>query len=233
MKQLFLNYGIDISDEEIEKFNSFYRLLIEWNKKMNLTAITDYTEVIKKHFLDSCLIFRKFNRNMFYGKMIIDVGTGAGFPGIPLAIMLPDTKFVLMDSLNKRIEFLDKVVSELELSNVSLIHSRAEKLGKNEIYRENFDYCISRAVAGLPILLEYCSPFIKVDGKLLLYKSIRVDDEINDAQNALDLLNCIVEDDYILVQEEEYSRNLLIISKTELTPIKYPRKPGKVKKSPL
>ena len=162
--------GISLTPKQLGQFELFYKMLIETNKSMNLTAITDEDEVIEKHFIDSLSCRRVVDMSQI--RTCIDVGTGAGFPGIPLAIMLPQTNFVLIDSLDKRITFLKTVLEELGLSNVTLYHGRAEDFGKDTSFREQFDYCVSRAVAPLPILLEYCSPFIKVDGSLLLYKSI-------------------------------------------------------------
>ena len=192
MKELFSNYSIDINDEQVNKFNKYYNLLIEWNKKINLTTITDYEDVIKKHFLDSILLLKVFKKDLFALKNIIDVGTGAGFPGVPLAIMLPDAKFTLVDSLNKRIQFLKEVIEILEIDNITLIHARAEELGVDANYREKYDICVSRAVAALPLLLEYCSPFIKKEGVLYMYKSVKVEEEINSAENALSILNCSI-----------------------------------------
>lgn len=233
VKKLFCKYDIFITDEQIEKFDLYYKLLIQWNKNMNLTTITDYDDVIKKHFLDSCLLLKVFPVSEFNNKKIIDVGTGAGFPGIPLAIMLQDTEFVLLDSLNKRIDFLTETVKKLNLKNVSLIHGRAEDLGRDNGYREQFDVCVSRAVAALPLLLEYCSPFIKKGGLLYFYKSIKAIQEIQDSENALQLLNCVIQNNQKVVDEKDYLRYLIEIEKVDFTPDKYPRKAGKPKKKPL
>lgn len=233
MKDLFAKYDIDIDENQINLFHKYYDLLIHWNTRMNLTTITEYDDVLKKHFLDSTLLLAKYSKESFKEKKVIDVGTGAGFPGIPLSIFLPDTEFVLLDSLNKRIEFLSVVVDELELHNVKLIHGRAEDFGKDEHYREKFDFCVSRAVASLPLLLEYCSCFIKVNGNLLLYKSKRANEEIEDSENALDILNCKMGECITLAEETDYQRYLIQIVKYDPTPSKYPRKAGKPKKSPL
>ena len=216
MKELFASYNIDISECQIELFQKYYELLIQWNTKMNLTAITDYEEILKKHFLDSCLILKAYNNNLFFEKRIIDVGTGAGFPGIPLSILLPNTKFTLLDSLNKRIDFLSEVIKYLKLDNVEVFHGRAEDFGRNEFFREQFDFCVSRAVASLSLLLEYCSPFVKAGGKLLLYKSRRIGLEIEEAANALSLLKCSVVDNKKLADEEEFQRYVLEIKKNYL-----------------
>lgn len=233
MKEVFFKYDIKIEEEQINKFKKYYDLLIEWNKKINLTTITDYEDVVKKHFLDSSLLLCKYDNDYFKQKRIIDVGTGAGFPGIPLSIFLPNAEFVLVDSLNKRIEFLSVVIEELKLENVRCIHGRAEELGRNENFREQFDFCISRAVASLPLLLEYCSPFIKVGGNLLLYKSRKVYEEIGEAENSLNILNCKETDCIKIADEAEFQRFLLNIEKTDNTPQKYPRRAGKPKKNPL
>ena len=164
---------------------------------------------------------------------MIDIGTGAGFPGIPLAIMMPDTNFTLIDSLNKRIHFLEIVIDELQLKNVRLFHGRAEDYGKDNNFREQFDFCVSRAVAPLPTLLEFCSPFIKVDGNLLLYKSKKSEDEMREAKHALSELNCTISDICELWKDESIERYILNIKKYNQTPDKYPRRAGKPKKKPL
>lgn len=233
MKSLFALYNIEISEQQIELFYKYYELLIQWNKKMNLTAITDYNEVLKKHFLDSCLILQVYSKDLFFEKKIIDVGTGAGFPGIPLSILLPDTKFTLLDSLSKRIDFLCKVIEDLQLYNVKVFHGRAEDFGRDKSFREQYDFCVSRAVASLSLLLEYCSPFIKTDGKLLLYKSRNTCSEIESAANAFSVLNCRLVDDKKIADEEEFQRYILEIEKNKSTPEKFPRKAGKPKKYPL
>lgn len=233
LKELFSNYNIEINDEQVDKFNRYYGLLIEWNKKINLTTIIDYDEVIKKHFLDSVLLIKVFAKDLFAHKNIIDVGTGAGFPGIPLAIMLPDAKFTLIDSLNKRIQFLKEVIKFLQIDNITLIHARAEELGVDPNYREKYDICVSRAVAALPLLLEYCSPFVRKEGVLYMYKSLKVEEEIYSAQNALSILNCSINKNVLLTDENDFRRYILEIKKDDCTPCKYPRKPGKAKKTPL
>ncbi len=233
MKELFSNYNIEVNNEQVEKFDNYYKLLIEWNKKINLTAIINYEDVIKKHFLDSVLLLKVYSKDLFTSKNIIDVGTGAGFPGLPLAIMLPDTKFTLVDSLNKRIEFLKEVIDILKMNNITLIHSRAEELGINSDHREKYDICVSRAVAALPLLLEYCSPFVKKEGVLYMYKSLKVEEEIELSKNALSILNCSINKKKLLAEEEDFQRYILEIKKENFTPEKYPRKPGKAKKKPL
>ncbi len=233
MKKLFSDYNIEVNNEQVGKFDNYYRLLIEWNKKINLTAIINYEDVIKKHFLDSVLLLKVYSKDLFTSKNIIDVGTGAGFPGLPLAIMLPDAKFTLVDSLNKRIEFLKEVIDILKINNITLIHSRAEELGINSDHREKYDICVSRAVAALPLLLEYCSPFVKKEGVLYMYKSLKVEEEIELSKNALSILNCSINKKILLAEEEDFQRYILEIKKENFTPDKYPRKPGKAKKKPL
>lgn len=233
MKSEFNKYGLLLDETMSNQFEKYYELLIDWNQRMNLTTITDRDEVIQKHFIDSVLLLTKYDKTEFKNKNIIDVGTGAGFPGIPLAIMLPQTNFVLIDSLDKRITFLKTVLKELALSNVTLYHGRAEDFGKDTSFREQFEYCVSRAVAPLPILLEYCSPFIKVHGNLLLYKSIKTDQEVDESKHALDELNCKVGEICTLSDDEDYKRYIIEILKIKGTPTKYPRKAGKPKKNPL
>ena len=221
--------GFNLTPLQLEQFDTYYRMLVETNKVMNLTALTEPQDVAVKHFVDSLMAYDTY----FPGKVLADVGTGAGFPGIPLAIMLPQTNFVLIDSLDKRITFLKTVLEELGLSNVTLYHGRAEDFGKDTSFREQFNYCVSRAVAPLPILLEYCSPFIKVDGSLLLYKSIKTDQEVDESKHALDELNCKIAEICTLSDDEGYKRYIIEIHKINETPIKYPRKAGKPKKNPL
>lgn len=233
MKSEFNKYGLLLDETMSNQFDKYYELLIDWNQRMNLTTITDRDEVLQKHFIDSVLLLTKYDKTEFENKTIIDVGTGAGFPGIPLAIMLSQTNFILIDSLDKRITFLKTVLDELELSNVTLYHGRAEDFGKDTSFREQFDYCVSRAVAPLPILLEYCSPFIKVDGSLLLYKSIKTDQEVDESKHALDELNCKIGEICTLSDDEDYKRYIIEIHKINGTPTKYPRKAGKPKKNPL
>lgn len=233
MKSEFNKYGLLLDETMSNQFDKYYELLIDWNQRMNLTTITDRDEVLQKHFIDSVLLLTKYDKTEFENKTVIDVGTGAGFPGIPLAIMLPQTNFILIDSLDKRITFLKTVLEKLGLSNVTLYHGRAEDFGKDTSFREQFDYCVSRAVAPLPILLEYCSPFIKVDGSLLLYKSIKTDQEVDESKHALDELNCKIGEICTLSDDEDYKRYIVEIHKIKETPTKYPRKAGKPKKNPL
>jgi 16S rRNA (guanine527-N7)-methyltransferase len=211
----------------------YYDLLIEWNQKINLTTIVEKNEVWIKHFIDSCSLFDKYSIEELSDKTLIDVGTGAGFPGIPLAIMCPDLHITLLDSLNKRIQFLEIVKNTIGLKNVSTIHGRAEDFGKDSNYREQYDFAVSRAVANLSTLLEYCTPFIKDGGSFISYKSIRAEDELLEASNAFEVLNCNVADEYKFHLPDNSDRSLLIIKKLGTTPVKYPRKAGMPTKRPL
>ena len=222
---------IELSDNQKKQFIQYYELLIEWNKVMNLTAITDLEDVIKKHFIDSLTIVKSICPKK---KTIIDVGTGAGFPGIPIKIAFPETNIVLLDSLNKRINFLNEVINQLHLKEVRTIHGRAEDYGKNPEYREQFDLCVSRAVANLSSLSEYCIPFVKRDGCFVSYKSGRASNEMNSAQNAIKLLGGKIENVLEFnLPNSTMERTLIIIKKTLTTPKKYPRAAGKPSKEPL
>ena len=222
--------SVDINEEQTNKFYNYMELLLEWNEKMNLTAITEPDEVILKHFIDSITVEKYINKEA----KIIDVGTGAGFPGIPLSIIRNDLNITLMDSLNKRIKFLDEVVEKNNLINVDTVHSRAEELARNSDYREKFDIATSRAVASLNVLLEYMVPFVKVGGYCICMKGSNVDEELNNAKKALDVLNCKVEKvERFNLPGSDYGRNIIIIKKIGETSKKYPRKPGTPAKEPL
>lgn len=223
---LFLN------DNQIEQFLTYYDMLIEKNKVMNLTAITEYEEVVKKHFIDSLAVIRVYD--MKKDLSIVDLGTGAGFPGIPLKIAFPNLKIILVDSLNKRINFLNEVIHSLELKDISAIHARAEDLGKDANYREQFDLCISRAVANLSILSEYCIPFVKKDGMFISYKSGSVKEELENSQKAIQLFGGRIEKiDNFIIPGTNIERSLIVIRKEENTPPKYPRSSGKPQKEPI
>lgn len=222
--------GISISEEQLEQFISYYEMLIEKNKVMNLTAITDFDEVIEKHFIDSLNLFRF--ANLKADKTIIDMGTGAGFPGIPLKIAFPNLKITLADSLNKRILFLNDVISELGLTDIDTVHGRAEDLAKDKIYRENYDICVSRAVANLSTLSEYCLPFVKIGGQFISYKSGDCDDEITNAKSAIFLLGGRL-NQIQKFEMNDNSRSFVIIDKVNGTSKQYPRKAGLPSKKPL
>lgn len=224
--------NIEINEETIQKLSIYKDLLLEWNEKMNLTAITDEYEIIVKHFVD-CLECSKAIKDE---KKIIDVGTGAGFPGMVLAIYYPDVEFTLLDGLNKRLIFLQEVVDKLGLTNVKIIHGRAEEVVRIENLFNYYDASVSRAVANLPVLLEYVSPYVKVGGYSIVMKGDSVEEEIKLAQNALKTLNLKVDEKInysYTVNNEEYNRSILKIKKTSDTPQKYPRNYGQIKKKPL
>lgn len=229
--------NIEISDDQINCFEKYYELLIEKNKVMNLTAITDKEDVIVKHFIDSIalipyLLDKGININ---NKLkIIDIGTGAGFPGLPLKIMMPDVKFTLLDSLNKRVSFLNEVIYELKLKDIEALHGRAEDYASDNKYREKYDICVSRAVANLSTLSEYCIPFVKEDGFFISYKAGESEEEINNSKNAIKILGGKINkvEEFILPGTDA-SRVFVFIRKQELTDKKYPRKAGVPAKKPL
>lgn len=222
--------GISLNETQIKQFLDYYELLVETNKVMNLTAITEFDEVIEKHFLDSLSLCRIYDLNREI--RVLDLGTGAGFPGVPLKIAFPQIRLVLADSLNKRIKFLENVVGELSLQNVSCVHGRAEEMGRNKEYREQFDLCVSRAVANLSSLSEYCLPFVKMGGAFISYKSGEVDEEAAQAKRAIYLLGGEVKDIYKFDLFDQ-KRSFVVIEKERKTPKAYPRKAGTPTKEPL
>lgn len=222
--------GINVTQENVEQFYEYMNLLLEWNEKINLTAITEENEVILKHFIDSLTI----NKYIEEGETIIDIGTGAGFPGIPLAITKMENKITLVDSLNKRINFLLKVKDALKLNNVEAIHSRVEEIGKNCNHREHYNVVTSRAVAKLNILLEYMMPLVKVGGKCICMKGSNIDEEIEQSKKALNILGGeIIKVDKMVLPSTDISRNIILIKKVRETPKQYPRKPGTPAKEPI
>lgn len=232
LKEDALQFGVELNEKQLSQFLRYYEMLIDWNEKINLTAITEFEEVLKKHFLDSISIGRFFKLN---GKVsILDIGTGAGFPGIPIKIAFPDTKITLLDSLNKRVIFLNEVIKELSLENITALHGRAEDFAKKEDMREQFDFCVSRAVANLSSLSEFCLPYVKVGGTFISYKSEKAKEELVASENAISILGGgNVETDEFLLPGTDFKRTFVIIEKTKVTPKKYPRKAGTPVKQPL
>lgn len=224
--------GIRLSEEQKRQFRRYYEILVEWNEVMNLTGITDYDEVNLKHFTDSLTIVRC--SDMTRVKRLIDVGTGAGFPGIPLKIVCPEIEVVLLDSLNKRIKFLNAVIDELGLKNITALHGRAEDFAKKKEFREQFDLCVSRAVANLSTLCEYCLPFVGITGHFVSYKSADSDEEIKNAEKAVRILGGEIENvDKFDLPGTNIGRSLVNVKKVRQTPGKYPRKAGLPAKEPL
>ena len=222
--------GIELSDEQLEQFLTYYEMLIEKNKVMNLTTITDFDEVLEKHFEDSLSLIQAVDLEK--SQTVIDLGTGAGFPGIPLKIAFPNLQITLADSLNKRILFLDDVIRELGLTGIDTVHGRAEDLAKNSDYREKFDLCVSRAVANLSTLSEYCLPFVKIGGKFISYKAGECDEEVAASKSSVFLLGGKISD-IKKFELGESGRAFVIIEKVSGTPKKYPRKAGTPSKDPL
>lgn len=229
-KKLAKEINLDIDRSKIIKFYEYMNLLLEWNEKINLTAITEQNDIILKHFID-CLTIKKYLKD---NDKIVDIGTGAGFPGIPLAIMSEANKFTLVDSLNKRVNFLNDVKEKIDLKNIEAIHSRAEEFGQNKIYREKYDIAVSRAVANLSVLSEYLLPTVKVGGKVICMKGSQVQDEINEAKYALKELGGVIKlTDEFCLPETDMKRNIIVIEKIKNTQKKYPRKSGTPSKQPL
>ena len=224
----FSEYGIELSEKMCDQFEKYYYFLIEENEKFNLTAITQQDEVIFKHFLDSVLPINEIK----VGASVIDIGTGAGFPGLPLKIIRPDLKVVLVDSLQKRVNFLNECIKLLDLPNIIAVHARAEDYIKTQ--REKFDYAVSRAVAQTNTLVEYLLPYVKVGGKVILYKSIKAQEEIEEASKAIKILGGDF-DKVVKVEIKEYNliRNIALLKKITLTPTKYPRGKNQAKLNPI
>lgn len=226
--------SIKLDENQIKQFYDYFELLVEWNKVMNLTAITEMDDVITKHFVDSLSLVKAVEEIETKNYRMIDVGTGAGFPGIPLMIVFPHLKITLMDSLNKRVKFLNEVVDNLKLKNIEAIHGRAEDLGRNSLHREQYDFCVSRAVANLSTLSEYCMPFVKVGGYFIPYKSGKIEEELGAAKHAIYLLGGNVKEvKTFLLPGTEVERSLVKIEKNNSISKKYPRKAGLPSKEPL
>lgn len=221
--------NINLNEEHIAKFYNYMNKLLEWNEKINLTAITDENEIILKHFIDSLTIEKEIDKN----SKIIDIGTGAGFPGIPIRIIRDDINITLLDSLNKRIIFLEEIIKQLKLNNIRAVHNRVEEFAKINNERESYDIAVSRAVAPLNVLLEYMLPLIKVGGKCICMKGSNIE-EVDNVDNALKILGGKIENiDKINLPESSIERNIIIVRKISKTPLKYPRKSGTPSKSPI
>lgn len=230
MKINLKELNIELTDLQLEQFYRYMNILIEWNKFMNLTGITKPEEIITKHFIDSLTVLDKIDKDA----NIIDVGTGAGFPGIPIKIAFPDTKVVLLDSLNKRIKFLNEVIEKLELKNIETIHGRAEEFGKNKKYREKYDIAVARAVAPLNVLLEYLMPFVKINGKCLCMKGSSSEEEIKKGERAVKILGGeLIKTEEFFIPKTDMKRKIVQVNKNKETNNKYPRKAGTPSKEPL
>ena len=224
--------NLSITENQEEQFMQYYELLVEWNKVMNLTGITEFDEVMRKHFLDSLSIVKAIEKKDML--RVLDLGTGAGFPGIPLKIMFPEWDIVLLDSLNKRIKFLNEVIGQLGLQKISTIHGRAEDFARKEEYREKFDLVVSRAVANLSSLSEYCLPYVKQQGIFVSYKASDVEEEVREAKKAVTVLGGNLEKTVeFQLPDTDIDRTLLVIQKIKKTPGKYPRKAGLPSKEPI
>lgn len=224
--------GITLNDTQKNQFIQFYEYLVEKNKVMNLTGITEFQEVLVKHFLDSLACVKAVDMSRI--KRIMDIGTGAGFPGVPLKIAFPHLEACLLDSLKKRVNFLEETFQMLKLENITAIHGRAEEYAKNKQYRETYDLCVSRAVSNLATLSEYCLPYVKTGGYFISYKSGTVQEEVEQAQKAVKILGGKIQDVvYFQLPDSEIQRSLVVIEKIKATPGRYPRKAGTPLKEPL
>ena len=228
------NYGFKLSSKQKEQFATYYNKLIEFNKKVNLTRITDKNEVYLKHLFDSITPLLEFS-DLFKGeKSLCDVGAGAGFPSLPIKILCPDLSITIVDSLGKRLKFLDELVSDLSLDKVTLVHSRAEDAGQNKNLREKFDLVTGRAVARMSVLSEYCLPLAKVDGYLVALKGPKAQDELADAKNAIEVLGGSVKEvKELMLPDTDDERTLIVVKKVKATPKKYPRQAGTPSRKPL
>lgn len=230
LKQAALEYGFALTEEQLSLFDTYAQLLVEWNEKINLTAIVEPEEICIKHFLDSILLFHA--AEVEQGASMIDVGTGAGFPSVPCKILRPDLKLTLLDSLNKRIHFLEILSQQLGQENLC-VHSRAEDGGKNPAYREQYDVATARAVARLRELSEYCLPFVKTGGRFIALKGYEIEEELDEAKKAIKLLGGQIEEVKKYHLPGDHKRAIVIIKKISQTPTKYPRIPAKIKKQPI
>lgn len=231
-KQSLAEKGVPLSPQQLEQYESYYRLLVEWNEKMNLTAITDHAEVYLKHFYDS--ITAAFYYDFSKPIHICDVGAGAGFPSLPIKIAFPHLKVTIVDSLNKRISFLEHLADELGLDDVQFVHDRAETFGQKSEFREQFDLVTARAVARMSVLSELCLPLVKVNGTFLAMKAANANDEMDNGKKAIAICGGNLKNVFSFkLPYEESERNIIVIDKVKATPKKYPRKPGTPNKSPI
>lgn len=236
LKEKALQFNIELSDLQMKQFQTYYEMLVETNKVMNLTAITELDEVITKHFLDSMALAQIYPEIKDDSKSmsVLDLGTGAGFPGIPLKIAFPNLQITLMDSLNKRVKFLQSVINQLKLCDINAVHGRAEEAARNKLYREQFDLCVSRAVANLSTLSEYCIPFVKVGGKFIPYKSAEIEKEAEEGKKAVQVMGGkLIEIKKLILPKSDIERSFVIIDKKKNTPKVYPRKAGTASKYPI
>ena len=232
LKKKAQELGIELSEKKLSQFQTYYEMLIEKNKVMNLTAITEWKEVVDKHFIDSIYLIKA--TDLKGSKKLLDLGCGAGFPGIPLKIVFPNLQITLLDSLNKRILFLQDVIHELGLTDIEALHGRAEDYARKAEYREQYDYCVSRAVANLTTLSEYCLPYVKKNGKFISYKSGKVKEELKEVKKAMFLLGGKVEDVIsFTLPDTEIERIFVVVEKEKNTPKRFPRKAGLPGKEPL
>ena len=232
IKEAFQKIQIELTEGQIGQFEQYYEYLVKKNEVMNLTAITEFSEVVQKHFVDSLMIRELLEPKS--GEYWLDLGTGAGFPGIPLKIVYPELKLVLLDSLNKRVKFLQEVIELLGLKEITAVHGRAEEMARKPEYREQFDCCVSRAVANLASLSEYCLPFVRLDGCFVPYKSEKIQEEIKGAEKVVQVLGGRIEEQKELyLPDSDIYRCLLLIRKEKPSPKKYPRKAGTPTKEPI
>ncbi len=229
---LLKELGINLSETQINQFSKYYEMLIQRNKVMNLTAITEYEEVLSKHFIDSLSLYKVYDTDREI--KVIDMGTGAGFPGIPLKIAFEKLDVVLLDSLNKRVNFLNEVIKELGLKNIIAVHGRAEEYGRKDGYRESFDLCVSRAVAKLSTLSEFCIPYVKQNGHFIAYKAGNIQSELEESKKAIQILGGYLEElKKFKLSGTEIERTLIKVKKIKITPEEYPRSAGKPAKEPI
>lgn len=232
LKSSAASMGVELNDTQVQQFIKYHEILVEWNSFMNLTGITEYEEVVQKHFVDSLALCKAVDVSK--AESLIDIGTGAGFPGIPLKIAYPHLKVTLLDSLQKRIKFLNEVAAQLGLQDVETIHGRAEDFAKPSMKRESYDLCVSRAVANLASLSEYCLPYVNLGGYFIPYKSGKVEEELETSKKAVFLLGGKIEEEVkFYLPDSDISRSLIKIKKVTATPKKYPRKSGMATKEPI